>query len=441
LIGGGGSAPTAGTGPGIIYDNTCYLGYYMSMATGTIDIDEGRLPSTSSPVLPNPWGLGHDSEVGTQDTYTVDGFQIAYCTSEDTARAYSVRFFEAYDSCSPSPATATAAFLLSGLPASPAAGVQACWKVDIDLCASSQSFSMQADADQTYDGLAMGVHDTFGWSIELLSAAPHAQDGVMPAGYSVWFQHCSSSDGTVFDSGTSSAIYPANSDSINLGCGSLAAGSAAEEGLGMGAQDRFRMENYPGLNDGCYWFQNGWGSFHLQLYSADVVLPNVGSIVPYCDPSPVGGAAFCPCSNPPPGSGRGCNNSAATGGASLTATGSPSLAADTLGFTTAGELATSLTILVQGTNSDVWGVPFGQGVRCATGMLKRLYSRAASSGSITVPGPGDPHVSTRSAALGDPIASGSQRYYFAMYRDPVVLGGCPASRTFNCTNANAVLWN
>jgi hypothetical protein len=442
VLDGGGAPPTASTGPGIIYDNTCHFGYYAQMPTGAIFVDEGRLPSTSSVVINNGWGLGHDSEVGTQDTYTIDGFQISYCTSENSSRSYVMGFYEAYDACSPSPATPTASFTLTGLPASSASGALACWVVDIDLSSSSLSFSMQADADQTYDGFTSGVHDTFGWSFELNSPAPLQQDGYLFAGghLSAGSPYpCSGSDGTVFDSGLQSAIYPANSDAISLGCGSLAAGAFPERGSGMGAQDRYRVENSPPMADGCYWMGTTSGSFYLQLYSANVTLPGTGPAQPFCDPGS-GGVPACPCANPPGGADRGCDNSGATGGASLTGSGSASLAADTLVFATAGELPSVTTSLVQGV-STITGVAFGQGVRCVTGTLKRLYSHTASGGGISLPGPGDLPVSARSAALGDPIASGSQRFYFAMYRDPVVLGGCPASRTFNCTNASAVLWN
>ena len=49
-------------------------------------------------------------------------------------------------------------------------------------------------------------------------------------------------------------------------------------------------------------------------------------------------------------------------------------------------------------------------------------------------------MSAQSSALGDTIASGSHRYYMTYYRDPTVLGGCPAVSTFNGTNALDVTW-
>src|SRR6185295_16029024 len=67
-----------------------------------------------------------------------------------------------------------------------------------------------------------------------------------------------------------------------------------------------------------------------------------------CDPG-VAGVRACPCSNPPSGPGRGCDNSSATGGAALSASGSASLANDTVVFTTQGERPTAASILIQGT--------------------------------------------------------------------------------------------
>jgi hypothetical protein len=158
-----------------------------------------------------------------------------------------------------------------------------------------------------------------------------------------------------------------------------------------------------------------------------------------CDPG-VGGTAACPCSNPPSGPGRGCNNSSATGGASITGAGNPSVAASTVVFTTANEKPTALTILLQGTTVNTGGIVFGQGIRCAAGVLKRLYQHNAVGGSITAPSGGDLDIPTRSSNLGDPILSGQHRWYLAYYRDATVLGGCSAFSTFNDTNTADVLW-
>jgi hypothetical protein len=159
----------------------------------------------------------------------------------------------------------------------------------------------------------------------------------------------------------------------------------------------------------------------------------------FCEPSS-GGVIACPCSNPPLGPARGCDNSSATGGASLAASGSASLSADTLVFSTADEKPTATSIVLQGSSASS-GLIFGQGVRCVAGSLKRLYVKHAVGGSISAPAGADPTVSARSAALGDSIGAGQHRYYLVYYRDPTILGGCSAIASFNCTTSADVAWN
>jgi hypothetical protein len=160
-----------------------------------------------------------------------------------------------------------------------------------------------------------------------------------------------------------------------------------------------------------------------------------------CEPG-VGGVMACPCGNPPSGPGRGCDNSSATGGASLSASGGTYISSDSLVFTTSGERATALGVLLQGTTRIASGLTYGQGVRCVAGSLKRLFIEVASAGSITVPdfAAGDPTVSSRSAARGDTIQPGESRWYLVYYRDPTVLGSCPATSTFNATQTGRVDW-
>ncbi|MFN0006742.1 MAG: TolB family protein [Planctomycetota bacterium] len=160
-----------------------------------------------------------------------------------------------------------------------------------------------------------------------------------------------------------------------------------------------------------------------------------------CGPG-VDGVLACPCSNPPSGSGRGCNNSAATGGAFLTASGIAYLSMDSLVFTTFGEKPTALSIVLQGNALASSGLVYGQGVRCVGGTLKRLFTKTASAGSISAPdfGAGDPTVSARSAAKGDPIQPGQSRWYLVYYRDGQILGGCPSTSTFNATQTGRVTW-
>jgi hypothetical protein len=160
-----------------------------------------------------------------------------------------------------------------------------------------------------------------------------------------------------------------------------------------------------------------------------------------CEPG-IGSVIACPCSNPPSGPGRGCDNSSTTGGASLSATGEAQLTPDTLVFTAQGEKPTAPSVLLQGTSGVSLGVVFGQGVRCVGGTLNRLYTRAAIGGAVTLPDVtiGDPSVSARSAALGDPILAGQSRWYAVYYRDPIVLGGCSSLSTYNTGPTMRAFW-
>lgn len=173
--------------------------------------------------------------------------------------------------------------------------------------------------------------------------------------------------------------------------------------------------------------------------SFDAVIPSqvlvrvncvTGPATYLCDPG-TSPTAACPCSNPPSGPGRGCNNSSNTGGASITGAGTASVSASTLVFTTAAEKPTALSIVLQGTNVNTGGIVFGQGIRCVAGVLKRLYTKTAVGGSITAPSGTDLPVPARSAALGDPILGGQSRWYLVYYRDATVLGGCSAFSTLD----------
>jgi Tol biopolymer transport system component len=161
-----------------------------------------------------------------------------------------------------------------------------------------------------------------------------------------------------------------------------------------------------------------------------------------CDPR-AAGVAPCPCGNPASSSGRGCNNSSASGGASLAASGYAYLSLDSVVFTTTAETPSATSVLLQGTATNSSGAVFGQGVLCVAGTLQRLYTKSASGGSITAPsfGAGDATVSAHSTALGDTIQAGESRWYAVYYRDPIVLGGCPTSSTFNATQTLAISWS
>ncbi len=147
-----------------------------------------------------------------------------------------------------------------------------------------------------------------------------------------------------------------------------------------------------------------------------------------------GTGAACPCANGL--SGRGCENSFATGGGLLSATGLAVVGADTL-VVAASALPTNASVLFfQGTQpqSGGAGIAFGDGIRCAGGSVIRLGTKTASGGAASF-GHGigaDPDVSVRGA-----VPAGALRYYQAWYRNAAAF--CTPS-TFNLTNGLAVQW-
>jgi len=149
-------------------------------------------------------------------------------------------------------------------------------------------------------------------------------------------------------------------------------------------------------------------------------------------------ATPCPCANFG-AAGHGCQNSSLTGGAILGCDGTT--VPDTVVLFAAGERPSALTIFLQGTQTLTAGVVFGDGLRCASGTLKRLYVKNASGGAASAPAPGEPSITARSAALGDPIAPGTRRYYQTYYRDSnAVFCPPPQGNTFNSSNAVKIVW-
>lgn len=175
----------------------------------------------------------------------------------------------------------------------------------------------------------------------------------------------------------------------------------------------------------------GTGTFiDIDLSSFAIELPSLGTPLCFGDGTQ---ALACPCANNGL-AGRGCNNSAATGGAQLTARGSPM--ADTVVLTSSGELPTVLSIFLQGNALTANPLPFGDGIRCAGGALKRLYVKNASGGAVSAPMAGDNSIRVQSALLGDTINAGTSRWYQVYYRDPdLTFCASPAGSSFNVSNA------
>ena len=72
------------------------------------------------------------------------------------------------------------------------------------------------------------------------------------------------------------------------------------------------------------------------------------------------------------------------------------------------------------------------------GSVRLPPSNVMSLMRVLLPGVGDPSLSQRALAIGDPLAAGSTRSYQLYYRNPAP-SFCPPE-TFNVTNAVEAEW-
>jgi uncharacterized membrane protein len=150
----------------------------------------------------------------------------------------------------------------------------------------------------------------------------------------------------------------------------------------------------------------------------------------YC--SGDGTATPCPCGNVG-GAGRGCGNSVDPTGARLIATGAASLAADSVVLRGSG-MPNSSALYFQGTGqqSSGAGSVFGDGLRCAAGIVIRLGTKANVSGASQYPAAGDPSVSVRGL-----VTLPGTRDYQIWYRNAAAF--CTAA-TYNLSNGLEIIW-
>jgi hypothetical protein len=429
------------TGPDTIYSNTCTPLYFVAQATGERFQHRSRVPTTAAhgaPTTVNPLDpFKNDEAPGCDTDYLINGFEISYCSSRPSGLGtleFEFAFADAYSACGAGNADMVPDLTIpvSGLPGGTSAGSEICWIVDVDLDAASAPFTLRADQDGTYIGPSTA--EQFGFSIGPTTAGLGTSDmtGPVIAGNFTWTGGgpvhgaqvpCSGTDGTIWDS------------PINL----------AELGTGMASNDFFRATGtYP--TPGCFYFGGAIHSdFYLRLFS-DVGAPghcSGGTGVQNCFPGTLPTTQGCPCGQPNNPSG-GCANFGPghTLGAVLYVYGWPSLSNDFLLIYTYDQRPTAVTnVFFTGSGSQNSGVVHGAGVRCVTTNLRRLYTGTTSGGSLERPGPGDPSISARCAALGVPISPGQTRHYFNIYRDPFAAGPCGnTSSTVNLTNASSATW-
>jgi hypothetical protein len=147
-----------------------------------------------------------------------------------------------------------------------------------------------------------------------------------------------------------------------------------------------------------------------------------------------GSGSACPCGNASAiGAEAGCVNSLGTAGA-LRASGTPSVAADTVVLIGSG-MTNGSALYFQGTNqlNGALGTGFGDGLRCAGGSVIRLGLVNNVSGASTYPSGGAPAISVQGA-----ISAGVVRTYQVWYRNPAPF--CTGA-TYNLTNGFAIAWN
>lgn len=421
-------------GADTIYDNTCGTAYFTPLRQNERLSHRSCVPSPTHPVVATvvPAATGNDEAPGCQTSYVVDGFQFGYCSAVLGTVDWEFSFQSLYTLCANGPMTPTSTFTVSGMPGGQPPGNPVCWTIDIDLNASSLQFTLLADGNGTFNGPA--TIDQFGWSwMPTSNVGVVSLTGPVTAGNYTWLggattgvlSPCKGTDGTIWDS------------PINL----------SETGTGMVSNDFFRLDGATAApsGPGCYFLGGNLHADHwLELYSNAGCVP-VTPGTPMCEPG-AAGVMSCVCGNPA-GAGVGCANTGSSGG-DLNSAGTASLASDSIDpgsvtLTGSSMLSGAACIHLQGNALVGAGAPFGAGIRCTGGALKRLYIKSIAAGVSTVPQPADQSISNRSAILGDVISAASTRWYQTYYRDPTLVnpgGACPAVATYNVTSGQQILW-
>jgi hypothetical protein len=150
---------------------------------------------------------------------------------------------------------------------------------------------------------------------------------------------------------------------------------------------------------------------------------------PYCFGD--GSGSFCPCGNTMPlGMWSGCKHSLGYG-SRLRATGTASISTDTVQLHATG-LPPGVAVFVQGSQRRTWGVPFGDGLMCVSGTLRRLAVRPVVDGLATYPIAGETPLSVRGAAI-----AGSDLHYQVRCADRTPW--CTPAQ-YNQTNGYRLQW-
>ncbi|MGH8310106.1 MAG: hypothetical protein ACRETX_09975, partial [Steroidobacteraceae bacterium] len=164
---------------------------------------------------------------------------------------------------------------------------------------------------------------------------------------------------------------------------------------------------------------------------AEVELLSSGVGTPYCAGD--GSGTVCPCGNASViGAIEGCLHSFGTGG-KLRASGSASLASDTV-VLNGTSMPSGPALYMQGTTQQAGGagVAFGDGLRCIAGTVVWLGPKHNVGGASQFPAVGDPSVSMKGLVTAPGV-----RTYQVWYRNAASF--C-SSGTYNLSNGVTITW-
>jgi hypothetical protein len=245
--------------------------------------------------------------------------------------------------------------------------------------------------------------------------------------YDSWYTWVANCTATVV---VSLCLAPGNDTKLAVynggGCPTGAAIACDDDFCGAGNTSQVTINVTSGNT---YTFQIGmWPGWLPSLGAVEVQTPCPPTMgTPYCFGDGTGTA--CPCGNNG-AAGQGCASSVNANGALLNATGSASIANDTLVLHGSG-MPNSSCLYFQGTTQI--SAQFGDGLRCAGGSVIRLGTKTNVSGASQYPAAGDPSVSVRGA-----VTSPGVRNYQVWYRNAAAF--CTPS-TFNLSNGVSITWN
>lgn len=221
----------------IVYNNNYYGAVFVDINGSNLVVDEGRIPSTTSPTSSSPVSF-----TGVADNYRINTIQLGYATNSDGEGNARLTVLSQYDSCA-SPlggASPVLDLIITGLPGTILSGAITPYTFDVDM--TGFEFCMPADGDGQYDG----VSDSFGFGL-LMSADAGSMIGPLLAARPGPF--APTGDGTVFQ------------NPGDVGSGLDAEDQWFDLDLGSGAANCFNAGGYDPITNsppfGSFWMVMG----------------------------------------------------------------------------------------------------------------------------------------------------------------------------------------